>query len=172
MKLCRHKSCFNCINGEEWKTYFSELLNISNPVEEDFSENIEMHLPWHDINCEECRQDLCNVRDNSIVNKDSTLIEVEKAIESLDVGKAPGMDGICNHILKEAKFVIVPMLCVLFNKLIETGIYPDEWGSAIIFPIHKKGDVSIPDNYRRISLLSCVSSCLLSNLEPFLLASG
>ena len=34
--------------------------------------------------------------DNSIVNKDITLIEVEKAIESLDVGKALGMDGICN----------------------------------------------------------------------------
>ena len=83
-----------------------------------------MYQSWHDINCEECRQlqDLCNVNDNSIVNKDITLIEVEKAIESLDVGKAPGMDGICNHILKEAKLVVVPMLCVLFNKLIETGV--------------------------------------------------
>ena len=139
MKSCRNKrSCFNCISGEEWKTYFSELLNISNPVEEDFSENIEMYLSWHDINCEACRQDLCNNNDNSIVNKDITLIEVKKAIESLDVGKAPGMDSICNHILKEAKFVIVPMLCVLFNKLIETGVYPDEWCCAIIFPIHKK----------------------------------
>ena len=49
------------------------------------------------------------------------------------------------------------MLCVLFNKLIETGVYPDEWCSAIILPIHKKGDVNIPDNYRGISLLSCVS---------------
>ena len=49
------------------------------------------------------------------------------------------------------------MLCVLFNKLIETGVYPDEWCRAIIFPIYKKGDVNIPDNYRGISLLSCVS---------------
>ena len=60
---------------------------------------------------------IANDNDNSIVNKDITLIEVEKAIESLDVGKAPGMDGICNHILKEAKFVIIPILCVLFKCL-------------------------------------------------------
>ena len=80
---------------------------------EDCSENIEMYLSWHNINCEECRQDLCNVNDKSIVNKDITLIEVKKAIESLDVGKAPGMDVICNHILKEAKFDISNVMCTV-----------------------------------------------------------
>ena len=57
------------------------------------------------------------------------------------------------------------MLCVLFNKLIETGVYPDEWCSAIIFPIHKKGDVNIPDNYRGISLISCVSKVFTNILN-------
>ena len=67
-----------------------------------------------------------NDNDNSFVNKDITLVEVEKAIESVDVGKAPGMIGTGNQILEEAKLVIVPRLYVLFNKLFKTSNYPDE----------------------------------------------
>lgn len=54
--------------------------------------------------------------------------------------------------MKEAKLVLFQW----FNKLLDAGVYPDEWSSAIIFPIHKKDDVNIPDNYRGMSLISCV----------------
>ena len=41
-------------------------------------------------------------------------------------------------------------------------MYPSEWAKAIIQPIHKKGDTTNPDNYRGISLLSCVSKLYTS----------
>ena len=107
------------------------------------------------VNHLQCNNELFD--NNDTINKDITLVEVEKAIDSLDRKKAPGIDGITNDILKNAKLVIVPMLCSLFNKILEDGNYPDEWCSAIIYPIHKKGDVKIASNYRGISLLSCTS---------------
>ena len=34
------------------------------------------------------------------------------------------------------------------------GDIPEEWRTAIVIPIHKKGDRNEPDNYRGISLLN------------------
>jgi hypothetical protein len=156
IKSCRkNKSCFNCIKGEEWKTYFCELLNMNNPIDEYFSTSVDSYITWHDSNCQECKETLCD--NDNIIDKDVTLSEVERVVTELDTGKASGIDGISNEILKKGKLVIVPMLYTLFNQIIESGEFPNEWGKAIIIPIHKGGDVKNPGNYRGISLLSCVS---------------
>ena len=74
--------------------------------------------------------------------------------------KSPGIDGVSNDILKNSKLVIAPMLCHLFNKVLEVGVYPDDWCKAITVPVYKKGETSDPNNYRGISLLSCISKLL------------
>ena len=155
----KSESCINHIKGEEWKTYFCELLNIATAIDDEFAHNVEMFMAWHGENCEECNNDLFD--SNDTINKDITLVEVEKAIDSLDRKKPPVIDGITNDILKNTKLVIVPMLCSLFNKILEDASYPDEWCSAIIYPIHKKGDVILPKQYRGISLLSCISKLFM-----------
>ena len=33
------------------------------------------------------------------------------------------------------------------------GIFPSCWSQSILVPLHKKGDINVPDNYRGISLL-------------------
>jgi len=40
-----------------------------------------------------------------------------------------------------------------FNRIFNTGYFPSDWSSAIKVPIHKKGDLNSPQNYRGISLL-------------------
>ena len=57
------------------------------------------------------------------------------------------------------------MLCHLFNKVLEVGVYPDDWCKAIIVPVYKKGETSDPNNYRGISLLSCISKLLSKTLN-------
>jgi len=53
----------------------------------------------------------------------------------------------------------VPFLTRCFNKVFTDGTYPEEWTRAVIIPLHKKGDLENPDNYRGISLLSVISKC-------------
>ena len=57
------------------------------------------------------------------------------------------------------------MLHVLFNKILCTGSFPKGWSEAIIVPIFKKGDAGDPNNFRGISLLSCLSKILTEVLN-------
>ena len=45
-------------------------------------------------------------------------------------------------------------LSLLFTKSLESGILPQDWKSAQVTPIFKKGDRHSPNNYRPISLTS------------------
>jgi hypothetical protein len=60
-------------------------------------------------------------------------------------------------MLKSANQTVVNFLVELFNKLFEQGIFPKDWCTSIIIPIHKKGDTNLPDNYRGVALTSVVS---------------
>ena len=48
---------------------------------------------------------------------------------------------------------IVEPLCLIFEKNLETGVYPSMWKKANIVPVHKKGSRQDKQNYRPISLL-------------------
>ena len=82
-------------------------------------------------------------------------------------------DGIPATLLKETADVITPSLCRLFNKSISSGSLPDEWKTANIVPVYKKGDNENAENYRPISLLCIISKvlerCILNNIKYRLL---
>jgi len=76
--------------------------------------------------------------------------------------KAPGPDGIpveffkaffCNHDIEERFTSTGKCLEIIFNKIWE-GSFPNEWNSAFIVSIPKKGDLSNCNNYRGISLIN------------------
>ena len=74
---------------------------------------------------------------------------------------------ICNEFIKTTKSQLLDSITLLFNIILESGQYPLEWSSGIISPIYKnKGDINNPDNYRGITVLSCLSkvfTCMLNN---------
>ena len=72
-------------------------------------------------------------------------------------GKSPGSDGIVIEMLKSGSNVIIPILTLLFNKILDSGLFPDKWCEAIIFPLHKDGSLTDVKNYRGISLLNVIS---------------
>jgi hypothetical protein len=44
-------------------------------------------------------------------------------------------------------------------------VFPDQWKIAHVIALFKKGDKSLPSNYRPVSLLSCVSKILEKKRE-------
>lgn len=52
---------------------------------------------------------------------------------------------------------MLPIYESLFNLILTTGHIPEQWTLGKIKPIYKnKGDASDPDNYRLITILSCL----------------
>ena len=54
----------------------------------------------------------------------------------------------------------------LFNKILDTGVYPEAWTVGLIIPIYKKkGDRMDSNNYRGVTLLSCIGKLFTSVLN-------
>ena len=60
----------------------------------------------------------------------------------------------------------MPLYTLLFNVILETGIMPSKWVEGVVIPIFKnKGDPLSVDNYRPITLLSCIGKLFTAVLN-------
>ena len=83
-----------------------------------------------------------------------TMEELQTTIKALKARTSPGSDGINNELYKHAPESILRTFLNFLNVCWIYGDIPEEWRTAIVIPIHKKGDRNNPDNYRGISLLN------------------
>jgi len=66
----------------------------------------------------------------------------------LNPAKSPGPDAVHPHFLKNcADLLVTPLVCI-FRKSYMDSCLPDDWNSANVIPLYKKGSKSDPDNYR------------------------
>ena len=54
---------------------------------------------------------------------------------------------------------------ILFNYIMDKKCFPRSWASGVIIPIHKRGDITDPNNYRGITLISCFAKLFTSILN-------
>ena len=66
-------------------------------------------------------------------------------------------------MLKECAVEIAPSLTLLFQASINQSVVPTEWKHALVTPVFKKGDCSLPSNYRPVSL-TCVCGKILEHI--------
>ena len=79
--------------------------------------------------------------------------DIINIIRPLNVDKAHGHDNILIRMLKICDTAIVEPLSIIFNNCIDQSMFSDIWKKSIIYPIHKKDDKQIINNYRPVSLL-------------------
>ena len=99
--------------------------------------------------------------ENDLFNREITEDEIRQAIHDLNNNKASAGLLIPEHF-KLSQEMLLPYVRILFNRLYESHVFPEEWALSVIIPIHKKGPTSNPDNYRGISLLQILSKIYIS----------
>lgn len=125
---------FNPIPEQKWLEYYGKLWTKA-IIKDEVSEEISPTITEDSV-------DLI------------TIEELEFTIEELKSRKSPGQDGINNELFKYAPKSFLHKFLNLINVCWICGDIPQEWRTAIVIPIHKKGDRTTPDNYRGISLLN------------------
>ena len=92
--------------------------------------------------------------------------KVKKLLSNLNENKAMGPDNLHPKLLKfladNENFVTA--LTLLLTKCVEQECIPAVWKNALVIPIHKKGSVHLPENYRPVSL-----TCILCKLYETIL---
>ena len=100
------------------------------------------------------------------LDTDITANEIIDAVRNLKNNKASGIDGITNEYIKASIDILLPVYVKLFNIIYDQGTVPSAWTTGIIKPIYKqKGNKQEPDNYRPITILSCLGKLFTSVLN-------
>ena len=131
-----------------WREHFSELLNREvpeNPVED--------YPPVEDVMSE------------------PTVEEITKALQSLKNNKAVGSDGLHGELLKYGGDALVVKMLSFIRKIWRDEKMPTEWEEAVVVTLHKKGERTLCDNYRGLSLLNVgykvLTSIIYRRLFPY-----
>ena len=86
--------------------------------------------------------------------------QITKIVKDMEAKRSCGFDNISNYLLKSIVSVIKMPLCIIFNKSLQNGVFPDLLKLAKVIPLHKGGEHNVTDNYCPISLLPVISKIL------------
>ena len=79
--------------------------------------------------------------------------------------KAGGRSGNLPEIVKVCSDDLLKYLLDLFTSVWDASCVPQEWRDASLVPVPKKGDLSLCDNWRGISLLDVVGKVLAKVIQ-------
>ena len=82
--------------------------------------------------------------------------ELSKAINQLKNNKATSFDSISNEMIKHCGSKVKSVILKLFNLIFQSSLYPHSSAKGIISTIYKSGDSSDCNNYRGITISSCL----------------
>ena len=134
----------NPINNQTWEEYLNKLCQNNS------QDNGLLNNPGASFNHKKVGIDV-------IINRKITRSEVRKIIKKLKNGKSADEDNIINELLKTGEFCLVEPIVKLMNLIPESEKYHLKWTRNLLITLHKGGLTDKPDNYRGISISSCLS---------------
>ena len=96
--------------------------------------------------------------------------EITSEIIKLNERKSPGPDNISPKILKACEPELRKPITDVFNYSFETATYPSKLKIAKVLALYKKSSKFLPENYRPISLLSCLDKIFEKLIHKRLMA--
>ena len=150
-------------NGEK-KTSDNDKANILNQF---FCSVFTIEQTDNIPTCENRNSD-CSL-ENVFFSKDN----VYKKLSMLNPAKSCGPDNINAAVLKELAEQLCDAISILFQRSMSESRLPGVWKDANVAPIFKKGQKTLPNNYRPVSLTcilckvmeSIIRDCLVQYLE-------
>ena len=126
---------------EKFNSYFVNIANnLNKNKNDDEFKNFEKFLK--------------NRNEAFAIFDDIEASEISQIIIDLNPNKSSDLSP---KILNLCKHVIAPILKILLNNCMRSGIFPNELKIARVIPLYKSGDKSDITNYRPISLLPVLS---------------
>lgn len=139
VRIFKTKKMFNQdkdISAEDWVVYFR---NLTNP-------NLASYrISYADPYIED-----------SVLDSPFDMSDLRLVVLTAKDNKAPGSDRIPYEFFKSAPENFLNKLLDIFNGFYNKGKVPDSFKDAIIFPLHKRGELSDVANYRGISFCNSV----------------
>ena len=96
----------------------------------------------------------------SLFLRPTTESEISRLICDLPNKKSAGSDTITNVLLKQISSSIIHPLCIIYNKSLNNGQFPDKMKLADTVLLYKNKERDLVTNYRPISLLITLSKIL------------
>jgi hypothetical protein len=81
---------------------------------------------------------------------------------------ALGLDGMGYLVLKLGGIPMLEFLSHIFGACVKYGKVPRTWKRSRTVFLYKKGDVSVPENWRPITITSCIYRICTSMISEFL----
>lgn len=134
----------NPITMSTWYDYLSELYSENNS---------DLDLADLEMNTE-CPLDF-----------PFTCKEVRSGITKLKNNKQPGIDLILNEFMKYGKDILLLPVVKLFNRILKSGTFPDSWNVSLVSFLAKNNELYDCNNYRCLSLTSCLGKLFTSLLQ-------
>ena len=155
--------------GKECKKFWDSLKSLNNEKEPDYVSCIS-HNSWmnHFEKIRRADEEPVYPADDlheGPLDYEITEEELDDASGVLKNGKKCGIDMISYEMLKCIREFNPNLLLKVLNYVLHNTATAYEWFVSIIAPIHKKGPKMDPDNYRGISLISCLYKLLTAILN-------
>ena len=138
------------ISGDRWVSHFESISNSG------INSNKQQTIPLNTI-------------ERGQLDYDITYEEIKLASYILRNGKSSGYDSISNEMILSLLRVSPDAIRILFNSIFKHPEGLSAWNLSMIIPIYKKGSKMNPENYRGISLLSCLGKFFTAILNQRLL---
>ena len=113
------------------------------------------HMSEYDVDIDFSKDELFDI--------DFSCTRVKQFLDNINTNKDARPDGIHGSVSKHCSVSLCRPLSIIYRLIYNTGIMPQEWKSANIVPIYKKGDKNLVNNYRPISLL-CLSAKIMERV--------